>query len=91
MLNKNQAESASDLLLADRRKAQEKFAVTIATKFWPFSTWVRYGVSGITGVAGGVMFGSAQPGGIILWSVIGLAAGITFGFLLGQVRRRREA
>ena len=91
MLNRDQAESAADALLADRRKAQENFADTIVTRFQPLSTWIRYGLSIITGVAAGVMLGSAQPGGTVLWSVIGLAAGIAFGFWLGKMRRRRAA
>jgi len=91
MLNMDQAESAADALLADKRKAQENFADTIATRFWPLSTWIRYGISITTGVAAGVMLGSAQPGGTVLWSVFGLAAGIAFGFWLGKMRRRRAA
>jgi len=91
VLTKDQANAASEVLLAGRRKEQERFAETIATKFVPFSTWLRYGITGTTGVLIGVMFGSGQPGGIFLWSVIGLGAGTVVGFWLGRIRSRREA
>ena len=91
MLSRDQAESASEVLLAEKRKVQDKYAETITTKLWPFSVLLRYLISSTTGAAIGAMYGNAQPGGIILWSVIGLAAGVAFGFWLGQMHRRREA
>ncbi len=89
MLNKDQAESASAIMLAERRKEQAEFAHTIATKYRPFSTFLRFTVSGVTGLAVGAIYGSQDAGRLIFWCSVGLAAGIAYGFWLGHMRRRR--
>lgn len=88
MLNRDQAEAASEMLLADKRNAQRELANKIATQYRPFSAYLRYTISGVIGVALGVMHGSKHEGGPILWGLLGLAAGLAYGFWLSQARRR---
>ena len=91
MLTNDQAESASELLLADGRARQAQATQRIANKHRPFSTWLRFTVTAATGLLVGGLLGEQQAGAFFPWCLVGLLAGVAYGFLLGHMRRRHEA
>ena len=91
MLTKDQANAASNLLLADGRTKQREHASTIATQYRPLATYLRYSVTSLTGFLAGGIFGDQLLDAFFPWCVAGLFCGIGYGYFLGLMRRRREA